>query len=198
MPLDSNVTISTPSSLVHRALAVSSMALALAIAALASPLTAEAQTGSRLKTQVSPLTTLWMGPPGEIAEIRMLLQNGKTEEAVAVARKFVFFLSTTSESGSGSSSAVSYKYEALNALCVALLASGELDEALEHCDKAVKLRNGDWRALNSRATVHYLAGRYSQALTDYRQALAFDDRSENASIMLEHNIALAEEKLAGS
>lgn len=152
-----------------------------------------AQTGSRLGVSSQPQTTIWMGPPGEIAEIRSLLQQGEKEKAITAARKFLAFVETDASHGSGY-----YQYYALNALCAALSTDGQLDEAASRCDRAIKMRPSRWEAINSRGTVHYAAGRYAAAVSDYRRALELEPDSGDVTILLRHNLELAEGRLSGS
>lgn len=170
---------------------------AIIITSYTVPGTAEAQTGSRIKQSASPETILWVSAPKEIGQIRRLLQDGKVDKAVRVARQFANYVISSVEGVAGVGAVHSYEYAALNALCVALSSAGKPDEAVRECDRAISRSRHGWQAYNSRGTAHYLAGRYSQALVDYRQAHKFQ-RRDDLRELVEHNIALAEARLAGS
>ena len=176
----------------------SATATAFLAAILLIPAAANAQTASRLNSKSSPESILWVSPPSEISQIRQLLQNGENAKALELARNFAEHLRTTAEAGFGGGGPTSFEYDATNALCVALSVNGILDEALGECNRAISMRSGDWRAYNSRGTVHYLAGRYEQALADYEKALEEQDQRNSSREIVEHNIALAKERLGRS
>ncbi len=60
------------------------------------------------------------------------------------------------------------------------------------------MRPNRWEAINSRGTVHYLAGRYQKAAEDYRQALTLKHDIGDVNLILRHNLKLAEGRLSGS
>ena len=152
-----------------------------------------AETGSRLGLTSSPQTTIWTGSPSEIIEIRKLLQKGKTVKAIKAARAFLSRMRNNA-----THQGTLYQYFARNALCAALSADGQLDQAVTQCDAAISLRPDRWEAINARGTVHYLAGRYQKAAEDYRRALALKHDTGDVNFILRHNLKLAEGKLAGS
>ena len=64
-----------------------------------------------------------------------------------------------------------HRYMALNALCVAFSADGQLGEALATCEQAIGLMPDRWEAYNSRGTVFFSGANYESALRDFRLAL---------------------------
>lgn len=152
-----------------------------------------AQTGSRLGSTIQPLTTVWLAPPSEIAKVRSLLQEGQTEDAIDLARKFLSSLGAGASEGSGS-----HRYSALNALCVALMSDGQLEQAASNCDEATNIRPNHWRAINSSGTIHYLAERFEEAAATYRRALELEPDSGGVTSLLRHNLELAENRLPKS
>lgn len=148
-----------------------------------------AQTGSRLRSSTFPKTVFWFGEPGEIREVRVLLNRGEVDKAIGVAEDFLHFLDT---SGSVLGGHITNRYFALNALCVALTAGGRLGEALAECSKAVDLSGKRWQAYNSRGVVYYLEERMDDALADYRAALSLVKAKSGSAGIIRHNIELAE------
>ena len=152
-------------------------------------------TGTRIKNTESayPETVVWFSQPDEIINIRLLLQEGKKELAVEKAREYVASLE-----GVAGYETKRIRYLALNALCAALISSGEINEAIETCNRAIKLDPSSWDALNTRGTAYYVSGQIELALEDYRKALSMADGLESATDLIQFNIGLAEKKKAGS
>ena len=148
-------------------------------------------TGTRIKEVDStyPESVLWFGQPHEITDIRLLLQAGKKERAVEKARAYVASLENV-----GGAEARQRRYYGLNALCAALTSTGELNEAIDTCSRAIKLYPTRWQALNTRGTAYYVSGQIDLALRDYRQALSQVKESETRTDLIQHNIRLAEAK----
>jgi len=153
-----------------------------------------AQTGTRIEgnTTKQPQTVVWFSEPTEITEIRLLLQSGKKQAAVDRARVFVDNLKTI-----GGVEARIRRYFGLSALCSALTATGELNEAIDSCSKAIDLYPRRWQALNNRGVAYYLSGQLDQALQDYNQALTTVQPSDALTELIQHNITLAEAKKSG-
>jgi Flp pilus assembly protein TadD len=149
------------------------------------------QTGTRIKEGVSsyPESVVWLTQPYEITVIRQLLQERKKEQAVQKARDYVASL----ENRRGFE-AEQRRYYAFSALCAALTSTGELDEAVDTCSRAIELYPTRWEALNNRGTAYYISGQIDLALTDYRKALNQMGTSEAVTDLIKHNIKLAESK----
>lgn len=149
-----------------------------------------AQTGTRISKESNyPENVIWFSEPSEIVNIRQLLQEGKSQAAIDRARTYAASL----EHVSGVEARIRY-YFALNALCSALAANGNLQEAIETCNKAIGIYASRWQAFNNRGTAYYLSRRYDLALEDYRQALTLLSESEEKTEIIQHNIELAESR----
>jgi Flp pilus assembly protein TadD len=150
-----------------------------------------AQTGTRIEGAGGkmPETVIWYTEPTEITDIRLLLQSGEKQRAVDKARAFVSGIQYVS----GVEARVRM-YFGLNALCAALTSTGELQEAIANCDKAIDIFPTRWQALNNRGVANFMAGQTGKALQDYQQALDMVQNSEPLTELIQHNIALAESK----
>ena len=149
------------------------------------------ETGTRIKegARTYPEAVVWLTQPHEITAIRMLLQEGQKELAVEKAREYAASLENVR-----GAEAKQRHYYALSALCAALTSTGELNEAIDACSKAIELYPTRWQALNNRGTAHYVSGQFDSALTDYRKALDQDGASEAVAELIQHNIRLVEAK----
>lgn len=152
------------------------------------------RTGSRVGSDATKRTVVEFGSSSEVRRVLSLLEQNRTAEAVEFARDYLESLSST-VTGSGTPVARK-RYFALNALCVALTKDGRPDEAVEVCTDATELAPSQWIAFNSRATAHYSARRFELSLEDYRRALEVAPDEAGIVETLEHNIALAEGRLA--
>lgn len=151
-------------------------------------------TGSRLGSTITGRVVTQIGTPHEIGDIRNLLERGQTEEALRLASDFLESLETVSYTGA-SGSPIRERYIALNAYCIALTRSGQLDDALSACDEAIALQPDRWTGLNNRGIVNLTAGRYEPALADFREALRSAPDSGVATL-IEQNIALTMQRQA--
>lgn len=156
---------------------------------------AEESTGTRIKDVESsyPKSVVWFSEPGEITVIRTLIQEGKKELAVEKARNYVDRLKNIS-----GPDAKKLRYFALNALCAALTGTGELNEAVDACSRAIKIFPSFWEALNTRGTAYYVSGQNELALKDYRKALDIVRGSQPLVDLVQHNIGLVEQKMLES
>ena len=155
----------------------------------------QAQTGSHIKSNTvkTPETVVWFTEPREITEIRLLLQDGRKKEAVDKAYNFLERLQ-----GIGGAEAQVRRYYGLSALCSALTANGELNEAIETCSQAINMYPTRWQALNNRGVAHYMSGQFDLALADYNQALETVKDSDPLTELLQHNIDLVQAKKSGT
>lgn len=156
---------------------------------------AEESTGTRIKDADSayPKSVVWFSEPGEIIEIRELLQEGKKELAVQKAREYVKRLKNLA-----GPEAKQLRYFAYNALCAALTSKGEIKEAIDSCTRAIDINPSLWQALNTRGTAYYISGQNELALKDYQKALGIVQGSESLVELIQHNIVLTEKKMADS
>jgi tetratricopeptide (TPR) repeat protein len=144
-----------------------------------------------------PVTSVWYGPPNEILEIRQLLQRGATEDAVQMGINLVDRLQISSVGTRASSSLRLYRYRALNALCVAFAADRQLGEALATCEQAIGLMPERWEAYNSRGTVFFKGANFESALRDFSLALEQGAPTPDLLALIQHNVELAQSRLAG-
>jgi len=154
------------------------LALSLTLGiAMAAPALAQSRVGSQAYSR----SQSWIQYPGEIREVGRLINKGKVDEAVRLAEAFL------DQPMPGE-----YRYDGLNALCVARTAARQLDLALEACDKAIDLLPSHWQAYNSRGTALYHLKRYEDAAASYRQALEIHPKSDIAK----HNLSLTLARIA--
>ena len=104
------------------------------------------------------MKTADISQPLEITDISLLLQEGEKERAVKKARAYVASLENVD-----GFEAQQRRYYGLNALCAALTSTGELDEAIDTCNQAIKLYPTRWQALNTRGTAYYVSGQIDLA-----------------------------------
>ncbi len=130
--------------------------------------------------------------PGDtsLQTIRRLLNEGEINRAVNQAKRNVASIERESRSGKTSS----LRYDAYNALCIALSAQQNHEEAIEACDEAIEDSPKRWMAYNSRGTANLKMGNYSAALNDYGMALDNAPGSSNIKSVLEHNMEVARNK----
>jgi tetratricopeptide (TPR) repeat protein len=84
---------------------------------------------------------------------------------------------------------------AMNSLCVANLGMGQLQEALENCNTAIRHDSTLWQAWNNRGNVHFFLRVYGKALADYQKAHGFEP-DEVSLAQIESNIALVQGLIA--
>lgn len=163
---------------------------AIVMASLALPALAQqsGQTGTRIRGGESeqPTVIVRFGEPGELAEIRKLLAQNKIEQARLTADTLL-----------NTDKSPSIQYAGLNARCAIESKVGRFEKALEACDAAIRIRPLFWMALNSRGTVHLLAGRPYDALKDYETALASLPQESPTTDLVRHNIELAKQRIGG-
>lgn len=153
-----------------------------------------AQTGSRVDSGAARVAVLQMNESSTVDVIGRLLEQGKTRDAVDLARRYVESLRNQLSVGEGE--IAPDVYFALNALCIALTKDTNYDEAIETCSRAVEMRPRRWSAINNRGTAHFAARQYEAALVDYRLALSVVPDDADIRRTIAYNIELAESRLA--
>jgi len=138
--------------------------------------------------------TIIMGNSTTLDDIRRALNNGETEDAVRQARKHVRSVENIQRGGELSVRT----YHAYNTLCVSLAANSEFDEAIISCDKAISDYPRKWEAHNSRGSLHYKSGKYTEALSDYQNALNRAPDADHITKVINHNIQISEGKVASN
>ncbi|HPF46368.1 MAG: hypothetical protein KDF58_06210 [Alphaproteobacteria bacterium] len=126
----------------------------------------------------------------ELTAIRNMLNAQDYVGAVNYAKRYISTLENFERSGKTSQ----YKYDAYNALCLGLTAQQKYEEAMEACNTAIKDAPNRWFAYNSRGSLNFRSGNFSEAEKDYRLALEFAPKSGDISEILEHNISLAQSR----
>lgn len=166
------------------------------VLAISAALIAGSGTLATAQNAIEPWTGAVAGSniqmPGDtsLQTIRRLLNEGKIDRAVNQAKRNV--ASIESESRSGKTTTL--RYDAYNALCIALSAQQNHQEAIGACDEAIKDSPKRWMAYNSRGTANLRMGNYSTALNDYSMALNNAPGSSNIKSVLEHNMEVARNK----
>lgn len=149
------------------------------------------RTGTRLQSDTTPRTVVRFAESNEIARILDLLELGQTDEAIGLAEDYVKSFDSAADVGGN---ALMQRYFALNALCSALTKAGRVDEAIDRCTDAIELSSSHWTAINNRGTAYFAAGRYDDALADYRRALEVAPKAAIETVQF--NIGLVELRLA--
>ncbi len=137
---------------------------------------------------------IYLGNNSSLKDIRRLINEGKTENAVRESRKFIDRLERDSRSGKTSR----YEYDAYNALCISLTSNGEYQEAGDACNYAIEMAPSRWQAINSRGTLNYKNGKYEQALNDYRSALEKAPSVDRIRRIIKHNVSISEARVSGN
>tara|TARA_R110002096_G_scaffold435548_1_gene661426 strand:+ start:85705 stop:86238 length:534 start_codon:yes stop_codon:yes gene_type:complete len=138
--------------------------------------------------------TINFGNDETLKIIRKLINEGKTESAVREAEKLVHHVMNNERSGEVSAT----QYNAYNALCLSLTANKQFDEAMTACNTAIEHSPRRWQAINSRGSLNYKTGKYSEALADYRSALERMPDVKNIRRIVEHNIRISEARSNGN
>jgi len=127
-----------------------------------------------------------------LKNIRLLINQGKTGDAVREAEKFVYRVTSPGLAQQTSR----FYYDGYNALCISLTAHKEYERAMTACDTAVQNKPTKWIAINSRGSLNYKMGNFSAALNDYRKALENAPNTEHITRILEHNIKISEARVS--
>lgn len=162
------------------------------LAVLITPITSQAQNYQPWTGKVVG-ATVDFGNNDEMSTIRTLLNEGKIDDAVRLARKAV---ARFEENRSGEISRM--RYNAYNALCISLTASSDFDGALKACNEAIKQYPESWQAINSRGSLNYKSGNYAEALKDYQTALRKSPEAPHIKQVLEHNVKLSQGMIASN
>ena len=141
-----------------------------AIANLAAPLTAEAQS-----CEAGPQVAAHRTANGAVRAQYNALSRGEWYDAANIGETVV---------DSGVSNR--HKVAAYSNQCGALAMSGAHADAISACDAALDLRDGAWRALNNRGVARWLSGDRPGALADFQAA----NTSSSGEDEVEANLAL--------
>ena len=127
---------------------------------------------------------IWFHSSHELREGTGLIEEGKYAQGIAIIEKQM-------ERGLHMNE-MAY---AMNSLCVANLGMGQLQEALENCNTAIRHDSTLWQAWNNRGNVHFFLRVYGKALADYQKAHGFEP-DEVSLAQIESNIALVQGLIA--
>ncbi|MCC3862152.1 hypothetical protein [Pseudemcibacter aquimaris] len=161
-------------------------AVLLGISAL--PASSVAQTATEAWTGAIPGDTIYFGTDDNLVRIRGMLNNGDIDRAVVFASEYAESFEENKRSGKTSPR----RYDAYNALCLALSAQKNYDAAREACDEAINESPERWMAYNSRGSLNLKSGNARAAAEDYRKALEYAPDTGDIKAILEHNVQLAQ------
>lgn len=165
----------------------------LALAVSMGPSVASAETGSRVRANSLTTRTVSVLRPGELKNVRVLLQRGKIKMAAKLAGEFVDEARYAAFNSEIADTRL-YRAAGLNALCVALTAIEKYGEAIDACEKAIKTYPRAWQAVNSLGVAYHAQGDYKKAAEYYRRALVMAPTEGSALEIVNHNIRLVEAK----
>jgi tetratricopeptide (TPR) repeat protein len=152
------------------------------------------QTATEPWTGTIPGDTINLTGGDNLKQIRTLLNEGKIDKAVIFAQQNVKSIDGESRSKKTST----HRYDAYNALCLALTAQQKYDDAKEACNTAIKDSPNRWMAYNSRGSLNLKTGNFSDSSNDYRMAMENAPSSGNFKSILEHNMKLAQNKMSSN
>jgi tetratricopeptide (TPR) repeat protein len=140
------------------------------------------RTGTNLNSKAISSSTLMLQVPDEVEAMRTLLKEGKKNDALIAAEKYLDKIERTTLLHQSRK-----KYYAWNAYCTVLT-------SLAACSLAMEYEPEKWSAVNNRGTAHFVGRRWEDALSDYRTALILVSGNNRDRRTIEHNIMLVEER----
>jgi Flp pilus assembly protein TadD len=146
-------------------------------------------TGTRLKTAGTSSTrmSIQFQAPEEVAQIELLLYQGKPDKALELALGYV---EQTRQAGMDAAA----QYFARNALCVVYVSTREDLKARQACTNATELMPSHWSAWNNRGTLRFLIGDLVGAQEDYQQALQNSGGKVGIVELITYNLSLVKFK----
>ena len=78
-----------------------------------------------------------------------------------------------------------------NGMCVVHILERAFDDALEHCNMAIRIRPNDWRFYNNRGNIYLETGALEAAIGEYERGLKLSPQSE----VIRRNLALANNRV---
>ncbi len=139
-------------------------------------------------------SNIHLGNNDNLKSVGRLINQGRTEGAVRAAKRYLDSLTANQRSGR----TTSYLYDAYNALCIALTADKQFEEAMNSCNQAIEQSPNRWQALNSRGSLNYKTGNYADALNDYREALEKAPNLTRVRKIIEHNVEISQARVSGN
>ena len=148
------------------------------------------RTGTNLNSKAISSSILILHAPDEVETMRVLLTEGKKNDALIAAEKYLVEIERTTLPHQSRK-----KYYAWNAYCTVLTSLGRVDDAIEACSLAMEYEPEKWSAVNNRGTAHFVGRRWQEAMSDYRTALVLVSEKNNQDRQtIEHNIMLVEQR----
>ena len=147
------------------------------------------RTGTNLNSKAISSSTLMLQVPDEVEAMRTLLKEGKKNDALIAAEKYLDKIERTTLLHQSRK-----KYYAWHAYCTVLTSLGRVDDAIAACSLAMEYEPEKWSAVNNRGTAHFVGRRWEDALSDYRTALILVSGNNRDRRTIEHNIMLVEER----
>lgn len=135
-----------------------------------------------------------LGNTQELTRIRRLINEGKTADAVRLARRYIDSHASNERAGRTSR----YIYDGYNALCISLTSNKQFSDAMAACDTAIEHSPNRWQAINSRGSLNYISGNFDDALRDYQKAYEMSPNVDSIKKIIEHNIEISQARVAGN
>lgn len=142
-------------------------------------------------TGAVPGANINLGSGEELIRVRTLINEGKTSDAVRLARRFVESFSINERSGRTSR----FLYDGYNALCISLTADKQFSEAMDACNAAINHSPKRWQAINSRGSLNYTSENFEAALRDYKKAYEMSPDVDRIKKIIEHNIKISQARV---
>ena len=112
------------------------------------------RTGTNLNSKAISSSILMLQAPDEVETMRVLLTEGKKNDALIAAEKYLVEIGRTTLPHQSRK-----KYYAWNAYCTVLTSLGRVDDAIEACSLAMEYEPEKWSAVNNRGTAHFVGRR---------------------------------------
>ena len=102
------------------------------------------------------------GADPNLSDGALALRLGNFEEGIRLTLEGL-------RSPAGTAHSIRTRSSAHNNLCAGYVMGGKFQEALEHCNEALRLKPNNWHAYSNRAVLHTLTGSLSKAAEDIEQ-----------------------------
>ena len=102
------------------------------------------------------------GADPNLSDGALALRLGDFEEGIRLTLEGL-------RSPAGTAHSIRTRSSAHNNLCAGYVMGGKFQEALEHCNEALRLKPNNWHAYSNRAVLHTLTGSLSKAAEDIEQ-----------------------------
>jgi len=151
----------------------------MSFAALALVTLAEASAPTPIRSSADkPMSSTVIGPSNVLlSDGATALEEGRADEGVRLTLEGLKAPNPVRDTAAAHAN-----------LCAGYILLHQLDEALLHCNTAIGLDEGNWRAYNNRAAVFDARGLYDQAIADIERGLKISPNSTvlNKSLKIIH------------